>query len=173
MSQSLPRRKMRVKKCFMKTRELTKKRVSGGRRRIRREDGASYTARRPGRCIRSFSWTGRSRTRMHKRVRRAGVPPGSASGSSGISCSTSCRSPGFPPCFPQQVLQNQTCSMRLEAMDYRSLDFRQVIRPGGGEERSSSTYDWFIRPGGGEERSSSTYDWFEDFCSVKNLFHEI
>jgi hypothetical protein len=31
--------------------------------------------------------------------------------------------------------------MRLEVMDYRSLDFRQVIRPGGGEEPSSSTCD--------------------------------
>ena len=89
---------------------------------------------RPGRCIRSFSWTGRSRTRMHKRVRWAGVPPGSVSGSSGKSCSTSCRSSGFPRCFLQQVWQNQTCSMRLEAMDKKIFCcFRQVFRPGGEE----------------------------------------
>ena len=68
--------------------------ISVGRRRNRRGGGFVYRLRTLSSNSRSVSCPWQTTGRMSRKVRLAGVFPVSVSGSSGSSCSISCRSPG-------------------------------------------------------------------------------
>lgn len=80
--------------------------ISVGRRRNRREGGFVYRLRTLNSNSRSVSCPWQTTGHMSRKVRLAGVFPVSVSGSSGSSCSISCRSPGS-----LQYSQRQVCCL--------------------------------------------------------------